>query len=256
MRDLIKTIIVVGILLLIGFISIFIVGNFEYGVELLTKSNLTFNDPKVSLLYKRIDGNNDFRKASLVNTELSDEEITKAILDNIKEDDYTKKNVKVEKITCEVAKGITFTTDSDKCKIIIIKNETMMNYQKELFNTEKELEYNEIKYHGYYCKNDKKKYYCLTSKYKDNIVGFSEFKDAYEIKDKIVIHEYYLKIDLTDRDYCLNYFNEDFCNNYEDKDIPKIDKDTILNNGVLYEHVFSKNGDSYYLEKSFIVSEG
>lgn len=256
MKDVIKTFVLVGIVILVGAISLFVVGNIEYGVELFSKTNLPFNEPSVSLLYDRINGKNYFRKASLVNTDLSNEEIIKFVLDNIDKKDYTNKTIKPEKITCEVTKKISFTTDDDSCKIIIIKNSKIMEYQKKLFNTEKELKFEDIKYRGYYCKNDGKKYYCLTSKYKDYVLGFSKFKDAYENKDQIVIHEYFLKIDLTDYDYCLNYFDEDFCNDYKKKDVPKLNDDIILNDGVLYEHVFVKSDKSYYLEKSFIVSEG
>lgn len=256
MKDVIKTVVLVGIILLVGVISLFIVGNIEYGVELFTKNKLPFNEPNVSLLYKRIDGKNYFRKASLVNSDLTDEEIIRFVLDNISKNDYTKKSIEPEKITCEVTNKISFNTDEDKCKIIIIKNSKIMEYQKKLFNTEKELKYNDIKYHGYYCKNDGKKYYCLTSKYNDYVLGFSKFKDAYEIKNNIIIHEYYLKIDLNDYDYCLNYFDEDYCGNYKKEDAPKLSDEIIMNNGVLYEHVFVKNDNSYYLEKSFIVSEG
>ena len=54
---------------------------------------------------------------------------------------------------------------------------------------------------------------------------------------------------------CSKYFGEEFCIYYHDKEKPSLGKEVIMNDGVLYEHVFAKNGDAYYLETSYIVTE-
>lgn len=254
MKDVIKTAIVVGVIMLILCVSFFIVGNAEYGVKLLTQTKLDLKDPTVELLYGRVKDNTELRKAYLVNEDLTSEEIIKFTLDNITKNEYETKTITPDKIVCQVTNTIKFTSDT-KCKIRVINNKTIMEYQEKYFNTSNELEYEDIKYHGLYCKNSGKKYYCLVNKFNDSLIGYSLFSDAYKEKDKVVIREYYLQIDLTDKERCLNYFNEEYCNNYLKQDKPTISDKTIKDDGVLYEHVYVKKDDTYYLESSFVVSE-
>lgn len=256
MKDVAKTSIVVLVVLFSLIVVFFISGNVEYGVSLLQKNNLSQNDPTVSILFNRIKENNDLRKASLVNEDLTSMDIVRFVLDNMTDKDYKKKTYKKEKITCSITNGISFTTDKKACNVLILKNDTIMEYQKKFFNTERELKYEDIKYHGLYCKNNGKNYYCLTGKYNDEILGYSAFREAYQIKDKVVIREYYLRVNVKNTAKCLQYFDEKYCKNYLKEDKPYLSEDIIKKDGVVFEHVFREKDDSYYLEKSFIVSEG
>lgn len=253
-RDFIKTTICVLIVMIVLVVVFFIVGNAKYGIELLTTKQLDFKDPTVKVLYDRVKDKTDLRKASLVTNEMSSKEIIEYVLDNLTKDDYSSKTVKPEKIICEVTKTIHFTSSKD-CKIVVIKNEVFNKYQKKLFNTELELSFDDIKYHGYDCKNNGEKYYCMKYDYKNTVLGYSSYDSAYEINDKVYIREYYLQVDLKNNDRCVNYFSEDYCKDYSKKDKPTLSDKTIKNDGVLYEHVFVKNDQSFYLESSNIVSE-
>lgn len=255
MKDVKKTVILVGIILAIIVVIFLIVGNFKYGTQLLTRTKLTQSDPTVSLLLTRIENSSNLRRASLSTEELTSEEIIKYVLDIVSEEDYSVKNIKPKKILCEVNNNISFNAIGGKCSVLIIENDKFMEYQNKYLGLDKELEYKELKYNGMHCKNDGNKYYCLQGDYTDSILGYSSFKEAYSTKDNIVILEYYLKIDVNDKDRCLKYFDSEYCENYEGKDKPIIDEETIKSDGVLYEHTFKASEDNYYLEKSFIVAE-
>lgn len=256
MKDVTKTCILVGIVLLAMIIILFVVGNIKYGTQLLTRNTLAENDPSIKLLMEQIDKTNGLRRASLDNNDLNSEEIIKFTLENATAEEYTEKNIKAKKISCEVTGAITFSVDEgSKCVIRTISNDLFYQYQKRYFGLENEITFNEIDYHGMKCKNDGDNYYCLINEYKDNIINYSLFKSAYSEKDKIVIQEYYLRVDLDDKDRCLKYFDGNYCDNYNTMDKPDLDKEMLLKNGILYEHVFKDNGDNYYLEKSYIVSE-
>lgn len=256
MRDVFKTAIVVLVVLVVGVIVFFIAGNVEYGVQLLTKTNLTANDPEAAILYNRIKENGYLRRALLSGENLSSDDVIKYTLDNLDKSDYKKVKIDKEKITCAVNDNIMFYTDSKNCNIYEISNDVFYDYQLEHFNVSNELVFNEIKYHGYYCKNSSSSYYCLVSGYTDSLLGYSVFQDAYKTRDSVVIHDYYLRIDLSDKEYCKQYLDDAYCNDYVGKEKPDLDTSVIIDNGVLYEHVFIKKGDTYYLDKSFIVSEG
>lgn len=255
MKDVIKVGIVSIVVLLLLWLSLFIVGNAEYGIELLSRNKLDYRDPTIQVLFDRIKMTNKMRKANLLNVDLKSEDIIKFTFDNIKNDEYKNKSVDAEKIVCQVTSSISFTIDGNKCNIRIIDNDVFMDYQKKYFNTEIQLQFDNINYNGLSCINDSNKYYCLVNDYTETIIGYSEFDSAYETKDKVIINEYYLQVDLKDNERCKKYFGEEFCNDYKNIERPLINKDIIIEEGVLYEHVFVKNGDSYYLESSFIVSE-
>ena len=255
MRDAIKTIILVVILSVAGFAIIAINDNIQKGVELLSRTKLPFDDPTIQILYPKVQNNTFLRKADLDTTSLSNEEIIEYVFDNLTKDDYKVKRYEATKIYCCITYNIEFTTERDSCDITIINNSKFMEYQKDVFNTERELSFNDINYKGYNCKNDGSKYYCVYTKYNDPIVGYSVFKDAYEDKEGVVIHEYYLSINLSKTDRCLNYFNNEYCSNYANSERPPIDEEVIKRDGVLYEHLFVKDEDNYYLKRSFIVSE-
>lgn len=255
MKDVIKTGITVLVVLLILVIVFFIVGNAKYGIEILNTTNLDLKDPTTKLLYERIKDTTNFRKADMKVSSLKSDELIPYIIINLSEDDYSTKTVEPEKIVCEVTSTIKFTS-SKKCKVKVIKNDTIIKYQKELFNLDSELEFEDFEEYGLNCKNNGEKYYCLIGSYTDNLLGYSVFDSAYEYQDKITIVEYYLQIDLTDNERCLKFFNEEYCTNYKEMEKPSLSDEMIKENGVLYKHVFYKEGDKYYLENSFIVAEG
>lgn len=255
MRDFIKTCILVFIILLVFVIVFIVVGHLKHEVELLSRTELSNNDPTVRILYNRVKNKTGLQKAHLVNEDLTSDDIIKFVLDNIEQEDYEKKTIKAEKITCQVTKTIDFITNTGKCNVAIIDNETFMDYQLNYFNTTNELSYEDIEYHGLTCKNSGKKYYCLINDYQDRLLGYSSLDKVYEEKDRIVLYEYYLQIDILDNDRCLKYFDENYCTNYDTEKRPYIDESVIQKDGVLYAHIFKKNEDNYYLEQSFIVGD-
>jgi len=255
MKDAIKTGILVIILLVIGFIVIGINDNIQKGVELLSRTKLPLTDPTIKILYPRIENNNLLRKADLDTSKLSSEDIIFYFFDKITKNDYKTRKYDAVKIYCTINSKIEFTTDKDSCNVMIINNSTITNFQKTVFNTDYAINFKDINYKGYYCKNNGSKYYCLKNPYVDTVVGYSVFEDAYEDKDGVVIHEYYLNIDLNDKERCLNYFTQDYCYNFQKKEKVVLPDEKIKQDGVLYEHRFVKNNDNYYLKRSFVVSD-
>jgi len=255
MRDAIKTVILVVILSVVGFIAIGFGDNIQKGVELLSRTKLPLSDPTIQILYPRIENNFLLRKPDLDTSNLSSEEIIEYFFDNLTNKDYKTRKVEAVKIYCTISNAIQFISENEKdCNLLVIANSTIKNKQKEVFNTDYDLSFSDIDYKGYQCKNDGKRYYCMKKKYVNHVVGYSVFKDAYEDKDGVVIHEYYLNIDLSKREVCLNYFSNEYCSNYTKMDRQKIDNDKVKQSGVLYEHLFVKDGDNYYLKRSFVVS--
>ncbi len=255
MKDAIKTAILVVILSVVGLIVIGLSDNIQKGVELLSRTKLPLTDPTIQILYPRIENNFLLRKPDLDTSKLSNEEIIEYVFDNLKKGDYKTKRYQSTKIYCNITYSIQFITENERyCDLLIINNSTFKEKQKEVFNTENDLNFKDINYKGYYCKNDGKRYYCQKNKFVNHIVGYSVFKDAYEDKDGVVIHEYFLNIDLSKRDMCLNYFSNEYCSNYAKMDRQKIDDRKVKQDGVLYEHLFVKDGDNYYLKRSFVVS--
>ena len=255
MKDFIKTILLVCIIGLIGVLVFYVVGNYSYHVKLFMRTDLDMSDPTVQLLFNRVQSNVHLRKPNLVSSELTSDEIIKFVLDQISTEDYKDKKIKAEKITCFAAYGVYFNTNSGYCNVRVIKNNVFMDYQKKYFNTEIELDYKDINYHGLRCENDGKNYYCLISPYFDTLLGYSVYYDAFQEDNLIYVQEYFLNINLEDKDKCLSYFNEEYCSNYSKMEKPVLDEDLIKEKGVLFEHVFVEADDNYYLERSYAVSE-
>ena len=256
MKDLLKTCIVIGIIVIVFSVVVFGQKTSNANVN-PSKSELIKSDPTVSLLLPKIEDYNYLRRANINNQSLTSRDVIEFTLDNISKDDYDKKNVKPTKVTCQVTGKIDFITDNGKCNIRVISNDVFTKYQKKYFGTEMELEFDDIKYHGYYCKNNGKKYYCFMTGYNDYTLRYSSFDSAYEEKGKYHIREYYLQIDPSDNSKCIKYFDNDYCSNYKDgKDKPTLLDDVIKRDGILYEHVFVKDKDNYYLESNFVVMEG
>lgn len=254
MKDLLKTGLSVVIVMLVLCLTFFIVGNAKYSIELLTITKLDFKDPTVKILYDKIKNSTDLRTAHLVAADLSSDEIIHLVIDNIHEDDYKVKKIEHEKIICQVTDTIKFTSSED-CKVRIIDNSLFMDYQKKYFNTEIPIEFNDFNYHGYECKNNGDSYFCMVYPYNETIMGYSLFDSAFKNNDKVTIREYYLQVDYKMTNRCSKYFGEEFCNDYTGKEKPTLSDKTIKEDGVLYEHVFVKSNDKYYLETSYVVTE-
>lgn len=255
MKDVLKTITVTGILIIVSLLVVIIFSKVKYNVEkILSRTDLELNDPTVVILKDRI-FNNDLRKAKLIPSELSDEELITFTLSKLDKNDYIEKSIKPVKISCQVTDEIFFTSGKT-CNIIIINNSVFKDYNKKYFDIERDMEYPNVEYEGYNCKNDGKRYYCLVKDYKKKYVSYSTLKDAYETKDEVVIREYYLKIELTNNQRCLSYFSQDICNGNNNSNISYyIDDEIIKRDGVLYEHTFKRKDNSFYLEESIISSD-
>ncbi len=254
MKDLIKTTILVSSILLISLITIFIIGHIEQGVKMLSRNNLALNDPTVIILQDRILNNNELRQAHLIPNDVANDELIKYALVKIDANAYTFKTIKPSKIVCTVKEGIEFISD-EECNIRIISNQKIIDFLNQQFNITKSIIFNNLNYQNLSCQNDGTNYYCLETAYDNSIIGYSLLKDAYETKDKTVIHEYYLRIDLKDNKRCLNYFNQDYCQNGQvDQRLP-LDDEIIKKDGVLYEHVFAKKDNAFYLVESHITNE-
>ncbi|MGN1371532.1 MAG: hypothetical protein ACI4XM_04595 [Candidatus Coprovivens sp.] len=255
MKDVVKTFVVVLVVLVVLTITFLVVGNAKYGYELLTTTKLDEKDPTAVVLYDRIKDKTDLRKAEFLSEDLTSEEIVHFVIDNLTKNDYNEKIYEHEKIVCQVTKTIKFTSSTD-CKIRIIDNSVFSNYQKKYFISDNEINFDDFNYHGYDCKNDGKRYYCLIDDYTNTVFGYSSYDSAYKSNNQIAIREYYLQIDLRDINRCINYFGEEFCSNYKGKEKPSLSDKTIKQDGVLYEHIFLKEDESFYLISSSIVNEG
>ncbi len=255
MKDILKTICLTGIIIIIFILSFVIFSKVKYNVfKMFSRNELALNDPTVLILKSRIEGNK-LRKAQLIPSELSDEELITFTLDNLEENDYQTLHVKPVKITCQVNKEIFFTSNG-MCNIIVFENSKINEYIDKYFNIQRDISYPKIEYEGYTCKNDGKKYYCLKEDYQQDYVAYSSIKDAYETKDKVVIREYYLNIQLANNQRCLSYFNQGICDSKDASNIHyHIDDEIIKRDGVLYEHTFKRKDNSFYLEESIISDE-
>ena len=254
MKDLIKTAILLLILAIIGYSITSFNDNIEHSIDVLSKTNLDFNDPTVQVLYPRIENNTLLRDAYLDTSEISSTELIEFVLDNLTKDDYKSKKYDADKITCQITWNIDFLTNTGSCKVYIIDHSKFMEKQEEYFNTTNEIQFSDIDYHGYECRTDNEKYYCLVKGYTSNLLGYSVFDSAYEDKEYVYIREYYLQINLNNYDRCLEYLNKEYCDNTNRQERPFILEDTIKEDGVLYEHIFKKKDTTYYLVKSYVLN--
>lgn len=255
MKDVLKTVILTGILIIICVLVFVVFGKVKYNVvKMLSRNDLTLNDPTVLILKDRI-YNNDLRKAKLIPNELSDEELVTFTLSRLDQKDYSMLKVEPVKINCQVTDKIFFTSGST-CNVMVFSNNVVNDYVKKYFNLDKDMSYPAIQYEGYTCKNDGTKYFCLVKDYRKNYVSYSVLKDAYETKDTVVIREYYLKIELSNSKRCLNYFSQGVCEAGDARNLPYyIDDEIVKRDGVLYQHTFARNENSFYLVESVISSE-
>lgn len=254
MKTIIKTIILSAIIVLGLFIGLNIYNKSHALVEESNKVDMALTDPTVTLLMNKVYSSNLFRDAKFSIDLIDEDFVIHYTIDNLTKDDYSTKVVEHKKSLCEVTGKILFTSTSN-CNIRIIKNDVFLNKIKNDFNVDVNISYPNFQYKGYFCKNDGKRYYCLMSKYQENIKIFSVLKEAYEEDNKIIIYEYYFFIDLNDKDSCYLYLNKDYCDKKNPKEEITIVDDLIKENGVLYRHEFVNQDDHYYYLQSFIVSE-
>ena len=154
---------------------------------------------------------------------------------------------------CSVPNSVMFSSQS-KCRIKIIEDEKIKNEIKNLFNKEPTLTTEEFEYKEYYCKHDIDRFYCLINpNYKSTSKSYTYIDEAYEKKDEIHIYEYYLNINLTNKDKCLKLYTKEVCDNYSEVEIPELTKEKIKEYGTLYKHTFKKEDNKYYLVQSEVV---
>ena len=67
---------------------------------------------------------------------------------------------------CQIKSNLWFIS-SDTCKVRVIDKDVIKNYEKKLFDIERDIEINEISFEGFHCKFSKK-YYCHMTYYKEN----------------------------------------------------------------------------------------
>ncbi len=179
---------------------------------------------------------------------LSDETVFKQILLSLNENDYKELNIHPTKIMCQI-KGNLWFISSEVCKVRVIDSEVIKNYEKKLFNIEKDLNIEEISFQGYHCKFNKK-YYCHMTSYTNNSKDYSLVDKALKGKDEIVVYEYYLHIDYGNDEVCKKYYGEEFCLE-KNEQFPEISTKLIKEDGVYYKHIFKKNSlNEYYLYSS------
>ena len=254
LKTIIKTIILSAFIVLGLFIGLNVYNKSHAILEESTRNDLALTDPTVLLLMNKVNGSNLFHDASFSSDRIDEEFVIHYTIDNLAKEDYSTKVVEHKKSLCEVTGKILFTSTSD-CNIRIIKNDVFSNKVKNDFHKEIELSYPNFNYKGYFCKNDGKRYYCLMSKYQETIKNFSVLKEAYEEDDKIIIYEYYLFVDLNDKDSCYLYLNKDYCDKKNVNEEIIILDDIIKDNGILYRHEFVREEEQYYYLQSFVVSE-
>ena len=179
---------------------------------------------------------------------LDDETIFKQILLTLDKNDYNELNIRPTKIMCQINGNLWFIS-SETCKVRVIDKETITNYEKKLFDIDRELNIEEISFEGYHCKFNKK-YYCHITYYKTDTKDYSIIDKAYKSNDEIVIYEYYLHLDYGDDEVCLKYFGEEFCQDKK-QELPELKAEIIKKDGVYYKHIFKKNSlGEYYLYSS------
>ncbi|MDE5889036.1 MAG: hypothetical protein K2H20_03355, partial [Bacilli bacterium] len=117
-KDVVKTCVLVCAILALMLVIFLVVGNIKYGVENFSRNSLIKNDPTVTILFNRFDGNTMFRKASVESNELTSKEKIEYILENLTDGDYETKNIKPQKNTCNIDANISFKSINGKCNIM------------------------------------------------------------------------------------------------------------------------------------------
>ena len=213
----------------------------------ITKNNseeLSITDEIVVELGENLKKNDLLRQASIKNENIDSDTMIKYIFDSLKIEDFTFKTVKPKKIECIVTNNIKFISNSE-CHVYIISNEKINELQLKLFNTKRNLNFENLNYKSLECQNDGKNYYCIKNNYTNTFNSYSVLKKAYKKDNKIYIQDYYLYIDLTDKEKCQKYYSEEYCNN--------INKSAKPENGVIYESIYVLGEFGYYLEESYII---
>ncbi len=195
----------------------------------------------------------DYLRYGFINTdELTDEIKLKQILYTITDKDYKELTIRPTKVMCLINDNLWFMS-VDPCKVRVIEKDKIQEYMMKLFNSEDELNIDEIEFDGFHCKL-RKKYYCHMTYYKSTEKSYSYIDRAFkDEKDNIYIYEYYLHFDYNNDELCHKYYTEEFCNDKK-LDIPEVDAKKIIDDGVYYRHIYKKNKNGeYYLYNSEVV---
>jgi len=251
-----KKIVCTFVLLTIMISTLFILFRYytynSYGIiddNKLTKVNIE----EVKDITSNLNTTNYLRYGFIDTSDIDDEIMFKQIIHTIKEGDYTELTIVPTKVMCQINNNLWFIS-VDPCKIKVISKETIANYMMKLFNSEKELIVNEIKFDGFHCKL-KDKYYCHTTYYKSPTKSYSYIEKVYKDKNEnYYVYEYYLYVDYSKEEICKKYYSEEFCADLK-QEVPNLEDKIIKENGVYYKHIYSKNKNGeYYLKTSEVVN--
>lgn len=237
-----------ALLVFISFLIYFSVYNSNNGGY----DKFSFEDKDISSLENELYFLENFR-GFYNNGDLVDNQVLlQYSLDSLEEGDYTLQNIESKKNNCKVVDKIAFSSAED-CDVIAISNEKIKNIISNKLLIDQEITFGDIQHKNMDCKNNGENYYCLLKPFKSNINDYSLVKDIYEKNDKLIIRDYYLRIDVSNKEVCSNYYDDAYCSNYIDALQPDLDDKVIKKDGLLYEITFGKNDNGYYLESIRII---
>ena len=237
--------VVASLLLFLIMYAIFIVITNKGEVDITHKMDkIMLNEDQIADFQVLVNNNELLRNAYMINSEIENDDMLKFILTNLEKEHYENIVGYFNESICSI-NWVGFSY-SPGCNFIKINNETIMEYQKKYFNTSKALVFNPIEYKGLECKNDETAYYCLIKEYNEsNIKKYSVIDSAYSDSEKFVIRDYYVNVKTDDINECRKYFDNNDCSNYNNNE--EINHDKVIENGSLFEYVFLKEGDHYYI---------
>lgn len=212
---------------------------------------VSLNDEDKRNFQNLVNNNELLRKAYLDNENIDNDEMIKFILTGISPDYYITRLGFNNETICTID-NIDFSYETE-CLFRVISNDTVMEYQKKIFNTQNRLIYNDMEYKNLECKNNGEAYYCLVKTYENNVNNYSVIDNVYVSDDKYVIRDYYVSIDMNNMKECTDYFNYNYCINYPDMEYMNINENMVKSRGALFEYVFTKDNESYYLDEFHIL---
>lgn len=246
-----NTIIVSLFMFLIGWCVLIIKTNDVKDSLIKDMEEISLNDEEKKQFQNLVNNNELLRKAYFSSDNITNDEMLQFILTGISPENYITRLGGNNGTICSID-WIDFSYETE-CLFRIITNETIMNFQKKFFNTENELVYNDINYKNLECKNDGVVYYCLVKTYDNNINYYSLIDSVYKDENKYVIRDYYVSINMNNMKECTDYYNYNYCINYPNIDSMHINEDMVKSKGTLFEYVFIKDNDHYYLNNFHIL---
>lgn len=235
------------IIVLIGFLIYFSAVNSKIGLEILT-----FEDKDIAILEDDLYYLKNLRGFYNANDNVDNLFLIQYGLDNLDEGDYTLSNIESKKNLCKASDNISFKS-SENCDVIVFSNETIKNIIENKIMINQELVFSDIQYKNMDCKNDGSNFYCLLKPYKSSINDYSLVKDIIQKNDKVIIRDYFFSIDVSNFDICSSYYDVAYCSNYIDALKPDLSDDVIKKEGLLYEFVFVKNDNGYFLKSISVI---